>query len=240
MATLHVERLVKVLKDRNRRFRLDIPAFSLKPGDCKAILGVTGSGKTTAMDLLALASPADRADRFALDVDGKSHDLLRGRSRHDLARLRSQHFGYVFQSSPLFPFLTLQENIELSQQLAGRKSGKLVTGLLAALDLRVDSRTRVTDLSVGQRQRVAVARAIAHRPSFIMCDEPTASLDPKTARRLIRLIVMLAREFQSAVLIITHNPELLDEETFEVFEVFEVFETETNRNTSHSILKPRH
>jgi len=234
MAKLHVERLVKVLKDKNRRFRLDIPAFSLEPGDCKAILGVTGSGKTTAMDLLALASPADRADRFSLEVDGHSHDLRTGGTHADLARLRARHFGYVFQSSPLFPFLTLEENIVLSQQLAGRKNDKLVASLLAALELRVDSRTRVTDLSVGQRQRVAVARAIAHRPSFIMCDEPTASLDPKTARRLIRLIVMLARKFQSAVLIITHNPELLDEENFEIFR------TETNKKTSHSILKPQY
>ncbi|MEM5585531.1 MULTISPECIES: ABC transporter ATP-binding protein [unclassified Roseibium] len=232
MAKLYVERLVKVLKDKNRRFRLDVPHFSLEPGDCKAILGVTGSGKTTAMDILALASPVNRAGQFRLEADGSTHDLGTGAAHADLARLRARHFGYVFQSSPLFPFLSLKENILLSQQLAGRKNGKLITSLLAALDLRVDPRTKVTDLSVGQRQRVAVARALAHRPSFIMCDEPTASLDPATARRLIRLIVMLAREYRSAVLIITHNPELLEDHNFEIFR------TIPNKKSNHSTLRP--
>jgi len=232
MATLYAKRLIKVLKDKNRRFRLDIPSFSLRPGDCKAILGVTGSGKTTAMDILALASPADRAALFSLEANGCSYDLRNGAGNVDLAQLRARYFGYVFQSSPLFPFLSLEENILLSQKLAGRQNKKLVTSLLAALDLKADPRTKVTDLSVGQRQRVAVARAIAHRPSFIMCDEPTASLDPKTARRLISLIVMLARQTQSAVLIVTHNPDLLEGQDFEIFR------TEPHSKPNHSILSP--
>ncbi|WP_193227638.1 ABC transporter ATP-binding protein [Aureimonas psammosilenae] len=207
MARLVVRDLMKRLKDRERSFELRIPAFDLAPGDRKAIVGATGSGKTTAMDVLALASRPDRFADFAIENTNGGRLALTG-SERDLARFRARHFGYVVQTSPLFPFLTLAGNVRLQQRLAGRRDEALIRHLIDCLGLSREADARPDGLSVGQRQRAAVARALAHRPSFLLCDEPTGALDGETAELCLGVMDRVAKESGTAILMITHDPEL--------------------------------
>jgi putative ABC transport system ATP-binding protein len=214
---LAIRSLIKTLSDGRRRFRVEVPAFTLASGERKAIVGRTGSGKTTVMDVLALASRPDSAETFELDGDGRTLNLASRLGSDALARLRSRHFGYVLQSSPLFPFLDVAENLALSQRLVGLPDPAFVAYLARRLDIDIAPGTRVTDLSVGQRQRVAVARALAHRPDFILCDEPTAALDPHTAETLLHTLIDVANQTGAAILMITHEPHLVVASHFEIF-----------------------
>jgi putative ABC transport system ATP-binding protein len=232
MATLTIRSLVRTLSDGRRRFTMQVPAFALAPGDCKAIVGRTGSGKTTAMDIVALASPPDMAGEFTLADGARTVDLARERRPRVLARLRASHYGYVLQSNPLFPFLTLGENLTLGQRLAGRRDPRLVAYLKQRLDIDLPEGTRVTDLSVGQRQRVAVVRALAHRPRFVLCDEPTAALDPESAHTLVSTILDIAAQTEAAVLVITHAPDLVRDIGFDLYRMH------LNDSGSRAILLP--
>lgn len=218
MAEIIAEAVVRVLNDRRRTFRLEIPALHLAPGRRIAILGPTGSGKTTAMDILALAGRPTAAGRFELHDDGQPPvDLARLSGDAALARLRARYFGYVLQTSPLFSFLTVRENASLGQRISGRRQPAFVERLLEHLGLAAAADGRVGDLSVGQRQKVAVARALAHRPRFLLCDEPTAALDPETATGLIRAIVRLATTTGACVVMITHDHALPYAHDFDVY-----------------------
>ncbi|ODN70703.1 ABC transporter ATP-binding protein [Methylobrevis pamukkalensis] len=219
MAELVARGLQRTLGDGRRRFRLRIPAFRLESGDRLAIVGETGSGKTTAMDVLALACRPDAATDFSLSAGNTLVDLLAPHGARTLARLRARHFGYVLQTSPLFPFLDLGENAELGQRLAGRRDPDAIRRLLAALRIDLPLRTRIADLSVGQRQRLAVVRALAHRPDFLLCDEPTGALDPRTAGRLLDTLIAEAGDTGAAILMITHDEALAASRGFTTLEM---------------------
>lgn len=210
------------LEDGERAFQLTIAALTLGPGARKAIVGPSGSGKTTAMDLLALASRPQEADSFLIvDRDGQATDL-RGlhASRVDAAaRIRARYFGYVLQTGLLLPFLTIGENILLAQSLAGVRDADFARQVLEELGIVAPLSTMPSALSVGQRQRVAVARALAHRPRFLFADEPTAALDPDAARRTLGTCLDIAAAQDSAVLVITHDLDLARELDFEIVEI---------------------
>ncbi|MBZ9938994.1 ATP-binding cassette domain-containing protein [Mesorhizobium sp. BR1-1-16] len=226
MAELRIQNAVKVLMEPHRQFRLEIRELKLSPGDRIAILGPTGSGKTTAMDLLALAGLPTSADLFELrDERGGVLDLRNIRSDSALAKLRARHFGYVLQSNPLFSFMTIRENCGLSQMVSGRVDRPFVDQLLGALDLADASESRVSTLSVGQRQKLAVGRALAHRPQFVLCDEPTAALDSGSADALIAMLVRLAGAAGSCVVIITHDQALPRKHGFDIYRMHPITTT---------------
>ncbi|MCE2574129.1 ABC transporter ATP-binding protein [Komagataeibacter sp. FNDCR2] len=190
-------------------FHLRISALSLKTGDRISIVGPSGSGKSTLLGLLALALRPSGADIFHLRTDtGKEYDLYtlwRKGKRQQLAALRSTLIGFVPQTSALLPFLTAQENILLPLQVTRRKaSRKNLENLIEALDLHNCLHQRPATLSVGQRQRVAVARALVADPPLILADEPTASVPPEQARIIYG---MLLNAPNSAVIMITHDRE---------------------------------
>lgn len=210
MARLTLRGARRILHDGRRHYAVDIPDFALASGDRRAIVGRSGTGKTTVMDMLALASPPDAVEHFELE-DGHGAIWLDPWRLGPAAmgRLRAGNFGYVLQTSPLFPFLTCRENARLSQELAGRVDDAYLDELLAALELdRLPAATRVADLSVGQRQRLAIVRALAHRPAFLLADEPTAALDPQTADSLMALFMRVVADRGTAVLVITHDSRL--------------------------------
>ncbi|PLW78196.1 ABC transporter ATP-binding protein [Cohaesibacter celericrescens] len=209
MIRLDVSQIHKNLKDPDRCFDLNIPCFEVKSGEKVAIIGATGSGKTTAMDILAMASQPDKCERFALAVGDKSYDLKQIATKpQKCARIRASFFGYVMQRSPLFPFLSVRENVTLQQLVAKRPDPAFIDVLLDRLGLTMIAGAFPSEISQGQKQRTAIARSLSHRPSVILCDEPTGALDPKTARQCLETIDWAAVQTGAALIMITHDWEL--------------------------------
>ncbi len=192
--------------------RVTIERLRLAAGEAVALVGPSGCGKSTCLDLMAFTLRPDRARRFAMATrQGRVHDIAAdwasGRNGALLA-LRAREIGYVLQTGALLPYLSGFENAMLSRRLLGLDGEGDLPALFAALEIGAVIHRRPSQLSVGERQRVAVARALAHKPRLLLADEPTAALDPHQARRTFALLVDLARAEGCSVLIATHDPEL--------------------------------
>jgi len=191
----------------SQRYSLVIPALSLRAGEQLAIVGPSGCGKSTLLDLLALVLAPDQVGQFEFhrqDIAG----LWRADQQSTLAALRSQHLGYVLQTGGLLEFLDVRGNIALSRQLLGLKDDGSVTRLAEQLEIGDQLAKKPAALSVGQRQRVSCARALAHAPQLVLADEPTASLDPLNAERVMQALLAQAREHRAACVIATHDEAL--------------------------------
>lgn len=174
-------------------------------GQTVAIVGASGSGKTTLMNLAAGLDRPTRGDVVLMDTS------LGSLGPSSLARHRRAHVGFVFQVLNLLPALTVGENIELPMALNGWARPRRVDragSLLAAADLR-DAQDRYPhELSVGQQQRVAVLRALAHKPAVVLMDEPTSALDSPHADQLMDLVFALACSDGVTVLVATHDERI--------------------------------
>ena len=191
----------------SQRYSLVIPALALRAGEQVAIVGPSGCGKSTLLDLLALVLAPDQVGQFEFhqqDIAG----LWRADRQSALAALRSQHLGYVLQTGGLLGFLDVRGNIALSRQLLGLKDDGSVTRLAEQLEIGDQLAKKPAALSVGQRQRVSCARALAHAPQLVLADEPTASLDPLNAERVMQALLAQARQHQAACVIATHDEPL--------------------------------
>jgi putative ABC transport system ATP-binding protein len=200
------------LSGGGRSFRLEATRFELAAGDVVALVGESGSGKTAMLELLGLAAAPDQGGRFALE-GGSPADLAalwaRGRLAA-LARLRAQHFGFVSQTGGLLPYLDIRANAALAQEVAGRPDQARLSRLEARLGLSAIARQRPGRLSLGQRQRAAVLRALAHQPAFVVADEPTAALDPAASETVMRLLLETAADEGAAVVVSSHDVALMD------------------------------
>jgi putative ABC transport system ATP-binding protein len=184
---------------------LDSISFEIAAGAFVAIVGPSGSGKTTLLGLLAgLDTPTtgrvilDGADLGALSEDAR-------------ARLRGEKVGFVFQSFQLIPTLTALENVSVPLELRGdTDAAERARDLLARVGLGDRATHLPAQLSGGEQQRVAVARAFANRPRILFADEPTGNLDGATGARIIELIESLNRESGSTVILVTHDASLAD------------------------------
>jgi len=197
-------------------FRLEIPALVLAPGAILALLGKSGSGKSTMLDLLALALPPDGAERFAFAPPGTP-----GGTVIDLAapwrpspwrggtaiqdRTRAHHIGYVLQTGGLLPFLSVRRNIALPAEIAGRPAPARVEQLAHRLGVAHHLDRMPHALSVGERQRVAIARALVHQPPLVLADEPTSALDPALAIEVMDLLLAETRAEGAALIVATHD-----------------------------------
>ena len=196
-------------------FELLVPELRIAPGEVVVLQGASGSGKSTLLDLLALALRPDQAGTFSFRPEHRvATDLWRLWQRGDLdglGQLRGTHIGYVLQTGGLLSFLTARENIALSCRLLGRDPGGLIERLAERLDISAQLDKRPGQLSVGERQRVAIARALAHRPGVVLADEPTASVDPLNAARILDLFLELVRQSGACAVIASHDwrPEWL-------------------------------
>jgi putative ABC transport system ATP-binding protein len=205
--------LEKRWESEDRVFELAVGAVEIGAGEAWAVTGPNGCGKSTFLELAGLATRPDAARRFVLETGDERIDLdaLWEFGRLDrLAALRGRHFGYVLQTGALLPFLSVRDNIALGQRLAGRPDATRLHGLMEHLDLLPLAGAQPAQLSLGQRQRAAVARALAHAPSFVFADEPTASLDPENAELVLRLMLELVRDQGAALVVVSHDEALLD------------------------------
>ncbi|AYF51678.1 ABC transporter ATP-binding protein [Pseudomonas sp. 13B_2.1_Bac1] len=191
----------------SQRYSLVIPALALRAGEQVAIVGPSGCGKSTLLDLLALVLAPDQVGQFDFHQQDIAA-LWRADQQSTLAELRSRHLGYVLQTGGLLGFLDVRSNIALSRQLLGLKDDGSVARLAAQLEISDQLMKKPAALSVGQRQRVSCARALAHAPQLVLADEPTASLDPLNAERVMHALLAQAREHRAACVIATHDEAL--------------------------------
>lgn len=194
-----------------QRYSLSIPRLDLAAGEQIAVVGPSGCGKSTLLDLLALVLSPDNSGQFHFEVDGGQFDiaaLWRANNHDALARLRSKACGYVLQTGGLLEFLDVRGNIELPRRLLNLSADDQVQRLAEHLEITEQLDKRPSRLSVGQRQRVSIARALSHRPKLVLADEPTASLDPANAQRVMQLLVEQARVHRTCTVIATHDEPL--------------------------------
>ena len=186
---------------------------TIKTGSFMGLMGPSGCGKSTLLKIMAGLETPDSGSVFVdekvIFKDGK----LR-MSDVEFAAFRRKHFGFIFQSHQLIPELTVLENIILPLQINGlsRKTAKKrAEEMLSNVNLLVKLQDSFPqEISVGQQQRVGIARALIHKPSLIFADEPTASLDPTNSVEVVNLLLRLQEEYDSTILMVTHTPELVD------------------------------
>ncbi len=181
--------------------------LTLAPGEFASLAGPSGSGKTT---LLNLIGGLDRPDSGTLAIDGV---FTNDRSDDQLAELRLQKIGFVFQAYNLIPVLTVFENVQFVLQAQGvpeREHSDRIAPILAELGLAEMAHRFPTQLSGGQQQRVAVARAIVGNPTIVLADEPTANLDSDTAAALLEMMRRLNRHQGITFLFSSHDPMVFD------------------------------
>ncbi len=181
--------------------------IEIQSGDVQLLMGPSGSGKTTLLSILAgLLTPT------AGKVYLLGEEITR-MSQTELARFRRQNIGFIFQNFNLFPALTAAENVEVVlniKGIRGKKARYQAQALLEQVGLGLKGNQKPSDLSGGQKQRVAIARALASRPKIIMADEPTAALDSHSGHTVIELLRRLAKEEGCTVLMVTHDPRIVD------------------------------
>jgi putative ABC transport system ATP-binding protein len=181
--------------------------FEVEQGDIQLLMGPSGSGKTTLLSIIAGLLTPTAGQVFLL---GEEITKL---SRTQLAEFRLHNIGFIFQGFNLFPALTALENVELALHLKGirgRNAREEAKTRLEQVGLQDKINLLPQDLSGGQKQRVAVARALAGEPPLIMADEPTAALDSTSGRGVIDLLKTLAKQENTTVLMVTHDPRIMD------------------------------
>jgi putative ABC transport system ATP-binding protein len=177
--------------------------FSIEAGSTVSIVGPSGSGKTT---LLGLCAGLDRASNGIVELHGTELNQL---SEDQLAAVRNEHIGFIFQNFQLMPTLTALENVMVPLELRGEKNIKpRALDLLDKVGLAARSHHYPTQLSGGEQQRVSLARAFSNRPKILFADEPTGNLDAETSEKVVKLLFDLNREAGTTLVVVTHDLDL--------------------------------
>ena len=187
--------------------RFELSKFEVEAGEAVALTGPSGCGKSTLVNLIAGLRRPDEGEVTVAGVD------ITTLSAAQLDRHRGAHCGMVFQSFHLLAPFTALENVGIGLRLGARKKSacrERAQEILCRVGLEHRLHARPGQLSVGEKQRVAIARALAARPQLLLADEPTAALDSSTGREVVELLKRLAREQSCSVLMVTHDPRILD------------------------------
>jgi len=182
---------------------VDDISILVEKGEFVAIVGTSGSGKTSLLNLLG---GLDYADSGEVIIGGQSLLNMKDEER---TVFRRRNIGFIFQNYNLVSMLNVYKNVVLPIRLDGNKpDDEFIGKILSLLGLTEKSRNRPNQLSGGQQQRVAIARALASKPKIVLADEPTGNLDSRTSAEVIGLLQMTNREFNQTIIMITHNEEI--------------------------------
>jgi putative ABC transport system ATP-binding protein len=171
-------------------------------GEMVAIMGPSGSGKSTLLNLIGLL---DRPTSGSYVLENKEVSRL---SSGEQSKVRGQKIGFIFQSFNLLPYLSALGNVELGQKYAGKPDTKVAKEALAKVGLSDRLKHRPNELSGGEQQRVAVARALAKDPPIILADEPTGNLDSHSSKEIMNILTSLHRDRNITLIMITHDPNI--------------------------------
>lgn len=182
-------------------------SLEIHDGEIVSIIGKSGAGKTT---LLQIIGTLDKADSGEVIIDGTNVAQL---SEKELSKFRNKHIGFIFQFHQLLPEFTALENVMMPAMIAGeddKQTKERATKLLSDLGLQDRLQHKPNQLSGGEKQRVAAARALMMQPSVILADEPTGSLDSKNKEELNKLFLKLRDHYHQTIVIVTHDRELAE------------------------------
>ncbi len=187
------DNMVKVIQDIS---------FCIEKGSICTILGPSGSGKSTLLNILGGLENADSGEVMIGDTD-----ILK-LNRKNLSLFRRKNFGFVFQFYNLIPNLTVRENVEVCEYLSEEPLS--VDELLGVLEMAEHQKKFPRQISGGQQQRTALARALSKNPSVLLCDEPTGALDYKASKELLELLEQINKRYNTTIIIVTHNMAIAD------------------------------
>ncbi|MGB1042774.1 MAG: ABC transporter ATP-binding protein [Tenacibaculum sp.] len=182
----------------------------IKKGEIVAIVGPSGAGKTTLLQILGTLDKPKTTQDFQLVINGKAINQLNDK---EVSAFRNQHIGFIFQFHQLLPEFTALENVCIPAYIGGKsktETEKRAKELLAFLGLSHRENHKPNQLSGGEQQRVAVARALINKPSVIFADEPSGNLDSSSAKNLHELFFKLRDEFGQTFVLVTHNKDLAE------------------------------
>jgi len=203
MALIEVQNLTKIYQlGETKVVALDNVSFNIEKGEAVAIIGPSGCGKST---LLHLIGCLDKPTRGKVLIEGKDVSKL---DENELARIRREKIGFVFQFFHLIPTLNAVENVMLPMTFSGtpeKEKFKRALQLLKLVGLEKRIYHRRSELSGGEIQRVAIARALANNPEIILADEPTGNLDSKSGKEIMNYLMKLNHEKKVTLVVVTHN-----------------------------------
>jgi putative ABC transport system ATP-binding protein len=212
------ERDVYILSVENLSKVFDSPAggivvlnninFRIKKGEFVSIVGPSGSGKSTLLNILGALDRPTIGKIYLKNID------IFSLNDYEIALLRNNLIGFIFQSYNLINRTTVLKNVEIPGILAGTKKNERIARALKLLDIlgiKEKAKSNPFNLSGGEQQRVAIARSIMNNPAIILADEPTGNLDTKTGQDVFNLLKMLSNKFRRTIIMVTHNPDLSKE-----------------------------
>jgi putative ABC transport system ATP-binding protein len=203
---IELSNLRKVYRVGNEKVvALDNISLNIKKGEFCCLLGTSGSGKSTMLNMMA---GLEKPTKGTIRIKGQAVDKM---SEKKLAKFRQEHLGFVFQSYNLLPMLTATENVSLPLTFKGMSRSlrdKKARAILKAVGLTSHEKHKPSQMSGGQQQRVGIARAFVAMPEIVFADEPTGNLDSKTTKEVMSLITQMARENNQTLVIVTHDLEI--------------------------------
>lgn len=204
---IELKNVSKIYKmDNNEVVALNNVNLKFRKSELVAIVGPSGSGKSTLLHIIGLLDKPTKGEVF---IEGKRTSTL---NEKEISELRNKKIGFVFQFFNLYPTLTALENVELPMMIAGideKERKERAKILLEEVGLIKFKDHLPSQLSGGQRQKVAIARAMANDPSYILADEPTGNLDSKSGEEIIRIFRNLNEKYGKTIIVVTHNLEII-------------------------------